>query len=112
MRTLKTLKPGQRGTRHLLSPHGSTLLCVRYRYDEVTRERLKTVEWVVQHRSRQSETEHSGARVPGLGRWPRLGRWPEPTWRTPAAEVRQQKGLTCGLKGRLWLRPQAALGTA
>ncbi len=40
MRTLKTLKPGKRGTRELLSRYGSSLLCVRYRYDERTRERL------------------------------------------------------------------------
>ncbi len=51
MRILKTLKPGKRGTRELLSRYGPSLLCVRYRCDEQTRERLKTVELIVQRRS-------------------------------------------------------------
>ena len=52
VRTLKTLKPGQAGTKALLARYGKSLLCVRYRYDEVTRQRLKTVELIVQRRSR------------------------------------------------------------
>ena len=51
MRTLRTLKPGQWGTKGLLARHGASLLCVRYRYDEDTREHLKTVELIVQRRS-------------------------------------------------------------
>lgn len=62
MLTLKTLKPGQKGTRELLTWYGPSLLCVRYRYDEDTRERLKTVELVVQRRSRERETEYPGSR--------------------------------------------------
>ena len=62
MRTLKTLKPGQNGARDLLNRYGPNLLCVRYRYDEYTRERPKTVELVVQRRSPPRETEHSGRR--------------------------------------------------
>ncbi len=62
MRTLKTLKPGQRGTQELQARYGPSLLCFRYRYDEVTRERLKTVELVVQRRSPQSESECHGPR--------------------------------------------------
>jgi hypothetical protein len=50
--TLKTLKPGQAGTKGLLARYGASLLCVRYRYDEITRQRLKTVELIVQRRSR------------------------------------------------------------
>ncbi len=38
MRIVKTLKPGQKGTKDLLTRFGPTLLCVRYRYDEDRRE--------------------------------------------------------------------------
>ena len=62
MSTLKTLKPGQKGTRKLLTRYGPSLLCVRYRYDDDTRERLKTVELVVQRRSREREAEYPGSR--------------------------------------------------
>ena len=55
MRTLRTLKPGQRGTKELLRRHGASLLCVRYRYDEEAREHLKTVELAVQRRRRDTE---------------------------------------------------------
>jgi hypothetical protein len=52
MRTLKTLKPGQKGTKELLTRYGTSLLCVRYRYDETTGERVKTVELIVRRYSR------------------------------------------------------------
>ncbi len=55
MHTLKTLKPGENGTKELLSRYGTSLLYVRYRYDEGTRERVKTVELVVQRRSGKPE---------------------------------------------------------
>ncbi len=42
-----TRKPGQKGTRQLQLVYGDTLVCVRYRYDEVKRRRSKTVELVV-----------------------------------------------------------------
>ena len=41
------LKPGQKGTKHLVEQHGDRLVCVRYRYDAVRRKRIKTVELVV-----------------------------------------------------------------
>lgn len=41
------LKPGQKGTRHLLEQYGDRLVCVRYRYDAARKKRLKTVELVV-----------------------------------------------------------------
>ena len=47
MRTTETLKPG-----------------VRYRYDEDRQEHLKTVELVVEHRSRQGEAESPSSRAP------------------------------------------------
>ncbi len=70
MRTVKTLKPGQKGTKEMLTRFGPSLLYVRYRYDEARREHVKTVEFGVQRRSREGETEcpgsqASGARDPG-----------------------------------------------
>ena len=47
MRTRLILKPGQRGTKRLGKQYGDRLLCVRYRYDEKRRKRLKTVELIV-----------------------------------------------------------------
>ena len=65
MRTVKTLKPGQKGTKELLTRFGPSLLYVRYRYDEDSREHVKTVELVVQRRSRKSEAECLGSRTAG-----------------------------------------------
>lgn len=61
MRTPRTLKPGQRGTRDLVARHGANLVCVRYRYDEDTREHLKTVELVVSRRSRERELQRAAS---------------------------------------------------
>ena len=65
MRTLKTLKLGRKGSKELLARYGASLLRVRYRYDEDSREHLKTVELVVQRRSREREAECLGSRTPG-----------------------------------------------
>ncbi len=62
MCTVKTLKPGQQGTKELLPCFGPSLLCVRYRYDEDRREHVKTVELVVQRRSREGEAGSPGSR--------------------------------------------------
>lgn len=48
MLTRLKLKPGQKGTKKLLSQYGDALVCVRYRYDEARSVRLKTVELVVE----------------------------------------------------------------
>ena len=48
MRTRKTLRPGSPGTKALLQEYGDRLVCVRYRYDDRRRIRLKTVELVVE----------------------------------------------------------------
>lgn len=72
MRILKTLKPGQDGTKELLARFGASLLCVRYRYDEANRERLKTVELIVKRRSADPpQDKRSTRRV-----WLRVG-WRE-----------------------------------
>jgi hypothetical protein len=41
------LKPGQKGTKALVEKYGDALVCVRYRYDETSRTRIKTVELIV-----------------------------------------------------------------
>ena len=64
MRTVRTLKPGQWGTKGLLARHGASLLCDRYRYDEATGEHLKTVELIVQRRSRTASQAASPASGP------------------------------------------------
>ncbi|MBU5612175.1 hypothetical protein [Geomonas azotofigens] len=48
MKSRLNLKPGQRGTKHLVEKYGAALLYVRYRYDEKRGVRLKTVEIVVE----------------------------------------------------------------
>ncbi len=48
MRTRLKLRPGQRGTKKLLAQYGDQLVCVRYRYDEATHKRYKTVELIVE----------------------------------------------------------------
>jgi len=47
MRVRLKLKPGQRGTKNLVTQYGNRLICVRYRYDEKTRKRYTTVELIV-----------------------------------------------------------------
>lgn len=46
METRLTLKPGQKGTKHLVEKYGDALVCVRYRYNEVSSIRIKTVELI------------------------------------------------------------------
>ena len=41
------LKPGENGTKALAKEYGDQLLCVRYRYDKISRKRYKTVELIV-----------------------------------------------------------------
>lgn len=48
MKTRLILKPGQRGTKRLAEEYGDALVCVRFRYDAATRQRLKTVELIVE----------------------------------------------------------------
>jgi hypothetical protein len=50
MRTLLHLKPGQKGTKQLLTQYGDRLGCVRYRYDAQRKKRFKTVELMVAER--------------------------------------------------------------
>ena len=47
METRTTLRPGDRGTRKHVERYGKRLVCVRYRYDAVSRRRYTTVELIV-----------------------------------------------------------------
>ena len=47
MRTRLTLQPDQDGAKELRAQYGERLVCVRYRYDEVKKERWKTVELII-----------------------------------------------------------------
>lgn len=44
----KKLKPGQPGTKRLVTQYGQSLLSVRYRYDAEQRKRFKTVELIIE----------------------------------------------------------------
>ncbi len=46
MKTRLILKPGQPGTKRLVEKYGDSLLCVRFKYDAESRQRLKTVELI------------------------------------------------------------------
>jgi hypothetical protein len=52
MKTRLILKPGQKGAKRLTEKYGDDLVCVRYRYDAVLNQRLKTVELVVERADR------------------------------------------------------------
>ncbi len=41
------MRRGQLGTKDLLAWYGKRLVCVRYRYDEPTKQRIETVELIV-----------------------------------------------------------------
>ena len=47
MDVIKTLKPGDSGTKRLSARFGDRLVCVRYRKDESTNRRFTTVELIV-----------------------------------------------------------------
>lgn len=48
MKTRLSLKPGQRGTKRLVDQYGDALVCVRFKYDPITRQRIKTVELIIE----------------------------------------------------------------
>ena len=58
MKTQTHLKPGQKGTKHLVEKYGESLLCVRYRYDEKRCVRLKTVEIIVEEKPSRSSFQY------------------------------------------------------
>ncbi len=60
MRTRLTLKPGQPGTKGLLARYGKRLVCVCYRYDKRTHQRVKTVELIVERTNWRPEATSAG----------------------------------------------------
>lgn len=48
MKTRLILKPGQKGTKRLTEKYGDALVCVRFSYDAELRQRIKTVELIVE----------------------------------------------------------------
>lgn len=54
------LKPGQKGTKALVEKYGDALVCVRYRYDEASRTRIKTVELIVERKELSPVQEKIG----------------------------------------------------
>jgi len=48
LKTRLILKPGQKGTKSLAEKYGDDLVCVRFRYDAELKQRLKTVELIVE----------------------------------------------------------------
>ncbi len=60
MRVRLSLKPGQDGTKGLLARYGKRLVRVRYRYDEQTKQRVKTVELVVARKEWHAAPKSTG----------------------------------------------------
>jgi hypothetical protein len=52
-----TLRPGQKGTGKLTKLYGDRLYRVRYRYDEKTKKRFKTVELIAEETGREPPPE-------------------------------------------------------
>lgn len=48
MKTRLILKPGKKGTKRLVEKYGDDLLCVRFRYDAELRQRIKTIELIIE----------------------------------------------------------------
>ena len=59
MRTRLTLQPHQDGAKQLFAEYGERLVCVRYRYDERRKRRLKTVELIVEESAWEPRTRAS-----------------------------------------------------
>ena len=52
------LKPGQKGTKALVEKYGDNFVCVRYRYDEASRTRIKTVELILERKQLPPSTKN------------------------------------------------------
>jgi hypothetical protein len=63
MNVRTTLMPGQNGTKQLVEQYGDQLVCVRYRYDEARKRRVKTIELIIEDTPWQKELP-GGIRLP------------------------------------------------
>ncbi len=61
MKINRTLVPGQPGTKKLVEKYGEDLVCVRYRYDLKNKQKLTTVEIII---DRQKWTKHQSRTPP------------------------------------------------
>jgi len=101
---------GQSGTKRLVAKYGERLVCVRYRYDEKRRKRLKTVEIIVEEQAWQPKSkgfrrdETVGVRIDvkekELQKRVREagGRW---NAKRKLWEMRYERAAKLGLKGRI-----------
>ena len=60
MKSKKILKPGKPGTKRWLAKYGNDLYCVRYRYDIERKERITTIEIIVD----RGKWENNNKRIP------------------------------------------------
>ena len=60
MKTKRKLRPGDAGTKKLQAKYGDKLICVRYRYDEQQRKKIKTVELIEE----ESDWQPNPGRIP------------------------------------------------
>lgn len=106
----RKLAPGRPGTKKLFQKYGERLICVRYRYDTKKKEKMKTVELLVE----KNTWDGNGKRIPGNKRiririaYDEIkmrslvkaagGRWNnrEKMWELPYRDV-----LALGLEGRI-----------
>jgi hypothetical protein len=102
MITRLKLKPGQNGTKALVKKYGDALVCVRYRYDEASHTRIKTVELIEEKKviPIKPQTSESDALVPvqiaygdpELGKMARTlgGRWDPDVklWYIPSRKIK------------------------
>ena len=71
VRARLTSRPGQPGTKGPLARYGKRLVCVRYRYDEQTHQRVKTVELIEKRTDWGTDDRSQGGRsmiAVGVGR--------------------------------------------
>jgi len=92
MRTRLTLLPGANGTKGLVERYGDRLVCVRYRYDERTKKRIKTVELI---------EEESPWIAPALTYLVRI-----PYAETELRESVKRSGGTWNPEKKLWMVPR------
>ena len=111
-----TRRPGQPGTKKLMQTYGDDLVCVRYRYDEELRQRIKTVEiavdraeWDIRRPANDDEfVDVRGAEGEDLLRRAVLlagGRWQETgdLWR-----LRRREAAALGILTRIMRKPREA----
>ena len=102
IKAIRTLNPGDPGTKKVLRKYGDRLICVRYRFDTQTNRRYKTVELIEDQIRRNSgkpgipmnkivdirihvkETRTRGIVKAAGGRWDPQ----KQTWRLPYREVK------------------------